>query len=663
MSPEQAAGRKVDHRSDQFALGSMLYEMATGVRAFHKNTSVETLTAILNEDPPAVGDRNPAVPVPLRWIIERCLEKDPDRRYASTRDLARDLETLRDRSSEAASVVMPAAPRRAGGIGVAALAAATLGLALLAGKLLMQAPPEPPTFRRLTFQRGTVTGARFAPDGQNVVYSAKWGEQPERIFFGRIGDPEALPVPLPDATRLLSVSAAGDLAVGLRASAFLRSDSSAILASVPLAGGTPREIRSSVASADFFPNGERLAFVVEGRLESPPGTVLYKDGFVGRARVSPQADRIAILEERDNELMISVVDMSGKRTKLAPAPTPEWAPAMSGAHHGLAWTPDGREILFEGGLPGATTSVLAVSVSAPGKVRTVLRAPGYLTVLDVAADGRMLLGMGEVRGEVLYRPRGGGSERDLAWFSKSTATDFSADGTAILMEENGEATRGGMYLRRTDGSPAFKIGQEWAEMLSPDAAWVFRFEDGNALLVPTGAGETRTLSRPDFVYEGVAGLPDGRRILVLGREEGHELRAYLQDAAGGALTPVSSEGVVDCCKVSPDGALFVNHQPDGRWIYPIGGGPRRPLLGVHDGETILCWSEDSRAVLTTAANHPPFPIYRVDVRDGHRELWKTIAPSSATGVCHAELLMNPDGASVMSVTRWINDLYLVEGAR
>src|SRR5262249_39521005 len=104
MSPEQASGRLVDFRSDQFSLGSILYEMATGKRAFQRSTTAETLAAIIREEPEPVGAINPHALAPLRWIVERCLAKDAEDRYASTRDLARDLASVRDHLSEAAVV-------------------------------------------------------------------------------------------------------------------------------------------------------------------------------------------------------------------------------------------------------------------------------------------------------------------------------------------------------------------------------------------------------------------------------------------------------------------------------------------------------------------------------------------------------------------------------
>jgi eukaryotic-like serine/threonine-protein kinase len=103
MSPEQAVGQMLDFRSDQFSFGSVLYEMATGKRAFTGKTKPETLAAIIRGEPEPIGTLNPKVPPPLRWIIERCLAKEPKDRYTSTEDLARDLASVRDHLSEAAA--------------------------------------------------------------------------------------------------------------------------------------------------------------------------------------------------------------------------------------------------------------------------------------------------------------------------------------------------------------------------------------------------------------------------------------------------------------------------------------------------------------------------------------------------------------------------------
>jgi len=102
MSPEQAGGLPLDFRSDQFSLGLVLYEMVTGKRAFRRATAAETLVAILREQPDPVGVHVPEAPAPLCWAIERCLAKEPEKRYAATRDLAHELAAIRDRFSEKA---------------------------------------------------------------------------------------------------------------------------------------------------------------------------------------------------------------------------------------------------------------------------------------------------------------------------------------------------------------------------------------------------------------------------------------------------------------------------------------------------------------------------------------------------------------------------------
>ena len=119
MSPEQASGQPVDFRSDQFTLGAILYEMATGKRAFQRKTGAETLVAIIREEPAPLQELAPKAPAPVRWIVERCLAKDPEERYASTKDLARDLRSVRDHLSETSAsggleAAEPARARRRG---------------------------------------------------------------------------------------------------------------------------------------------------------------------------------------------------------------------------------------------------------------------------------------------------------------------------------------------------------------------------------------------------------------------------------------------------------------------------------------------------------------------------------------------------------------------
>jgi eukaryotic-like serine/threonine-protein kinase len=137
MSPEQARGKSVDFRSDQFSFGSILYEMLTGKRPFERETAAQTLTAIIEDEPAPIVQTNPAAPEPLRWVVERCMAKDPEERYASTRDLVRDLKHMQDLPSarslgvgEAAKAIGPSRVVR----GVGPL---VIGLLLAGGALLL----------------------------------------------------------------------------------------------------------------------------------------------------------------------------------------------------------------------------------------------------------------------------------------------------------------------------------------------------------------------------------------------------------------------------------------------------------------------------------------------------------------------------------------------
>ena len=337
MSPEQASGRAVDFRSDQFSLGSILYELATGHRAFRRETSAETLTAIIREEPRPIAQVNARVPAPFRWIVERCLSKEPDGRYASTRDLARDLAMVRDHLSE-------------------------MGSGETAAAQAVSAPAESalPTFQRLSFRRGTILSARFAPDGQTVIYGASWDGEPVRLFSTRPESPESSPLMLPDA-EVLSISRSGQMAVSLERRWAGRFIWSGTLAQVPLVGGAPRELADDVQWADWAPDGSSLAVVLreagKTRLEYPIGNVLYETaGWISHPRVSPRGDVVAFLDHPvlgDDYGSVAMVDRQRKVTTLSK----DWVTA-----YGLAWLDD-AEVLFTATRVGVARAIWAVSLA------------------------------------------------------------------------------------------------------------------------------------------------------------------------------------------------------------------------------------------------------------------------------------------------------------
>jgi serine/threonine-protein kinase len=207
MSPEQAAGLPLDFRSDQFSLGSILYEMATGKRAFDRATAVDTLSAILHDEPAPIARVTPATPAPLRWIVDRCLAKDPRERYASTVDLARDLATVREHVSELSGGESALAPgtrprKRASIAWLAASAALAAGLVagFLAGRRGARRDFPPPMRVSLTFPAAhSLIGAAapvlaLSPDGTNLVYVGRRPEGGRQLYLRPLDRFEATPI-------------------------------------------------------------------------------------------------------------------------------------------------------------------------------------------------------------------------------------------------------------------------------------------------------------------------------------------------------------------------------------------------------------------------------------------------------------------------------------
>ena len=525
MSPEQASSEAVDFRSDQFSLGSILYEMATGKRAFHGKTGVDTLSAILNEEPEPIAALNPQAPAPLRWIVERCLAKDPNDRYGTTRDLARDLGAIRDHLSEAAvtgSSVPRDRRRRRRVLASAALAAAMA--VLLAGVQASRqlAKTTPPSFKRLTFRRGNVAMARFAGDGQTIVYGATWNGEPWRVFSTRLDGPETAPIPAPDAF-FQAISRSGELAITLVTSTRpWTMASSGTLARAPLSGGAPREVLDGVQFADWAADGSSLLVVrnVEGktRLEYPIGRLLYETpGEIRAPRVSPRGDLAAFLDNPvagDDGGSIAVVDREGKKRTLASGFT-----SMSG----LAWARGGREVWFTASREGIASSLYAVSLS--GSERMLLRTPAPIAILDVAADGSVLIREHTSSMQIAGLAPGEDGERDLSWLDYSFVCDISADGKSFTFDESAAGVGGNyrLYLGRTDGSSPIRLFDGGCGPLSHDGLLVLsraNVAPNQFVLVPTKSGQPTPLPSGGLNLRGALFFRDGKRLLWGARSPG-----------------------------------------------------------------------------------------------------------------------------------------------
>jgi Tol biopolymer transport system component len=673
MSPEQASGEALDFRSDQFSLGAILYEMATGQKAFQKKTAAETMSAIIREEPEPVAKLRPELPLPVRWMLDRCLAKDRDERYASTRDLARDLASVRDHISEVsggsgaalASTVRPR--RRIARLVAGAVLAASLILAGWFARGRGTTSPAP-RFTRLTFRQGSIGNARFAPDGQTVVYGATWaGDPPGRqLYRAQVGSPESAKFDF--VGDILAISPSNEMAVLLNAPRAIGT-----LARVPMSGGTPREVLEAVqyAGADFSPDGKELAVVhmAEGRLEYPVGKVLVARGAYA-PRISPDGRFIAYWQEDDEgREAVAVVDREGRTRRVLSEGWLEFEGAPCWGSNGEIW--------FTAPEKAGNPAVLW-AVDRSGNRRLLTRVPGGLELEDRSRDGRALVNYYTHAQLVRFASVENPTERELSWLDASQLAQLSSDGKSILLNEAGEGSGSGpvIYLRGTDGSPAVKLGEGVGFALSPDGKWVLATHppgSGTAVdlfLLPTGPGRQRVLAGGGFIgYTWGAWLPDGRSVLYSAVAKSGNTRLYVQAVPDGKPQPIGPDPLIvvpwmSPSPVSPNGkyAIGTRNQAGEVFLVPLDGkGAAKLLAGLSvQADRVVQWTADSRSLYVYRPAEHPLTLELFDVETGHRRPWKRILLDDSIEAIR--IRVTPDGrAWAFGGARDSSALYLVEG--
>ena len=674
MSPEQVRGQPADVRSDIFAFGAIFYEMLSGQRAFSGASAADTMSAILVKEPPDLSVTDRAISPGLDRIVRHCLEKNPEERFHSAHDVAFDLETLTGLSAPRLETPSLPASRRFPPLAAAALGlAVALAAGLFAGRLIWRTGPAAlPSFKRLTFGRGFIQTARFAPDGQTIVYAAAWdGARTPQLYSVRAESPESLRLNLPTA-RVESVSRSGEM---LLLNVFKFSTGFAAigtLSEAPLSGSASRDLLEDVSNADWSPDGSAIAVVRAPqwryRLEFPAGKVLYETtGWISHPRVSPKGDAVAFLDHPifgDDRGSAAVIDRSGKKTTLSTG----WESAQ-----GVCWSSSGKEIWFSATPAGEARALYAVTLS--GHQRLVETTPSGMTLQDISRDGRVLFVQGNERLGFLGLLPGEKRERDLSGMEWSYNPILSADGKTAVFTEQGEAGGSGysVYLRKLDGSSPVRLGEGNALALSPGGKWVLtallRSTPSQIVLLPTGAGEPKTFPK-DSIEHAIADfgafLPDGKRILFIGQEPGRPPRVFVQDLEGGAAKPVTPEGTV-ARLISTDGKSLVIETPEGLALMPLEGGPARPIPGTSPDDRPLGFTSDGRFLFLRSLAGKDFParVFRLDISTGRREVWKELMPGDPAGISVlTPNAISADGQTVLfTYGRSLADLYLAEGLK
>ena len=519
MAPEQVRGQAADPRSDIFAFGVVLYEMLTGKRAFRRDTSAETLSAILNEEPPPLAQSVQDVPPALQRILSRCLEKRPERRFQHASDLGFALEALSAESGT--TIAAPAKPPAPGRwIWVAAVAATALATALF---LWWRQPPPTPAVAAIT---------RLTNDGEVKVNSSGAGlvTDGSRIYFGEgtlgsyriaqvaaTGGPTAIiPTRLPNF-QFGALSRDGSYLLGAAGDASVLP-----LWAVPLPSGEPRRLGSIVSQdAELFPDG-RILFSLGNSLNiaqkdgSQPRKLLSIDGLPALPSVSPDGERIVFTVRSPPHGAISIdeakADGSGLHVLVRSGPAGRVCCAR--------WTSDGRYVVYQNSHEGRTDLwVLPMQSSflrrrAPSPVQLTNGPLSYRSAVS-SPDGKQIFAVGlEPRGELVLYDANTGEFLPLLHGVYAFHPSWSADGQWVAYTAYPDHS---LWRSRSDGTDRLQLTfppePVFNPEISPDGKQVAYRNSANAIcLIGTDGGSPPAILVKDGGWPHWS--PDGSRLLL-----------------------------------------------------------------------------------------------------------------------------------------------------
>lgn len=659
LSPEQIGGHPVDGRSDLYALGLVLWELLKGRPPGRGRTALERQIQLMKDGPGPLGT---GAPPALEAVLHRCLEVEPAQRFPDAAAFIAALE-----AAHPGPVGAPGVRVLAGGLpwgrflGAAGLLAA--GAALGGGAWArLHRRPEPPTFRRLTFQKGNLLRARFGPGATSVFAGAALEGQVPGLYRIGLEGGEVRALGLPGAD-ILSVSPSGELAVLLKDRFRGSTYGSGTLARVMPGQDSPRLILDEVTGADWDPEGRELAVTrrLPGGayvLEYPVGVELHRSLTpLATPRFSPDGRSLAFMGTAPL-FTLFVRGADGRvRTLLE---------RIQASDPFLAWLPGGREILFAGNTrPDWMPPLLAVDLE--GRTRALARFPLRALLHDVAPDGRVLFEREIFRLDMIWRD--GKGERECGWLDGSQVAALDAARGRVLFSEVFEAVgqRPEVHLRDMAAEIPVRLGFGTAQDLSADGAWALALADGpppSLRRFPTGKGVSRDVPLPGWTPLEARFRPGREEALVIARSTEGKAGLLLVDLASGGLRLLPAEDPAYLAP-SPDGRRVALRSVGGRVsVLDLDLGRREDVGVLPTGRELLGWAPEGRGLFVVEPGRWPLRLERMTLQGGAlspvRELEVRGGPAPARV---DRVRMSPDGravgCSLLRITQ--SDLLLAQG--